>query len=633
VKNQCICNPLCPQKHKSKKIPPTLINLPRKSKSEEEPPDPNPNPHPTQDQEEASSEATLETELTKSSAQLEESKASPKALPSKSEEPPKTHTLESKLVFRIKEKKGEDLCQLRLKLSISKSKIKKGNVYLLVNQMIGQNRRFLYRSESIDRSSTKQNPVSPNIDFEPILFFSDMFEGNWQNKVLLFEFYHKKKLTEIKNDLLVHKILDFQTIFGTQSAGKPQGEYAEMTVEKSSDSRKLGKILIQEAQVEPVLTFADLLFSGVRFIPVLAVDFSLGNLTFDSQKCVHHLSKSKPNSYVFLMNLIWQLIAPFCKDKIAGYGFGAKWIPKKGNTLDGFALNGDFENPFVDNVDSLIEEYRNCLKKVEISLPVNFRRIIRLARNMARNHMHSSKQPKSYYVLYILTAGVIDDFEESLHELMKCVDLPLSIVIVKVGNIQMTDVNDIFELKKHCIEKCNQINNEHRRFISCVDFQSCLPYMGQYEREESSDQIDRFAYKLIGSIPPQMLVFFKQVKRKANAQTPDGYEEQVEQIQQIEQKHFEEEKKDSIGSQKEVNEKAKERKEDEESKVSENPNIADRLQFFIPEYFSKLKISFIKKLKEAEISDEDIELLLKQKLPEDEIHLAQLTLARIKQNS
>lgn len=43
-------------------------------------------------------------------------------------------------------------------------------------------------------------------------------------------------------------------------------------------------------------------------------------------------------------------------------------------------------------------------------------------------------QIHNYYVLVLLMAGVIDDLESSLNELLRAKDIPVSIVIVKVGN-------------------------------------------------------------------------------------------------------------------------------------------------------------------------------------------------------
>ncbi len=42
-------------------------------------------------------------------------------------------------------------------------------------------------------------------------------------------------------------------------------------------------------------------------------------------------------------------------------------------------------------------------------------------------------QIRNYYVLVLLMAGVIDDLQESLNEILRAKDIPISVVIVKVG--------------------------------------------------------------------------------------------------------------------------------------------------------------------------------------------------------
>ena len=43
---------------------------------------------------------------------------------------------------------------------------------------------------------------------------------------------------------------------------------------------------------------------------------------------------------------------------------------------------------------------------------------------------HEGGHALSYFVVYILSAGLIDDLEDSIRELTKVINLPISIVIV-----------------------------------------------------------------------------------------------------------------------------------------------------------------------------------------------------------
>ena len=43
------------------------------------------------------------------------------------------------------------------------------------------------------------------------------------------------------------------------------------------------------------------------------------------------------------------------------------------------------------------------------------------------------KNVKNYYVLVLMMAGCIDDFKDSLNELLRAADLPISVIVVKMG--------------------------------------------------------------------------------------------------------------------------------------------------------------------------------------------------------
>jgi hypothetical protein len=46
---------------------------------------------------------------------------------------------------------------------------------------------------------------------------------------------------------------------------------------------------------------------------------------------------------------------------------------------------------------------------------------------------------RNYYVLVLLMAGVIDDLEEAVNEVLRAKDIPVSIVIVKIGKQEESD--------------------------------------------------------------------------------------------------------------------------------------------------------------------------------------------------
>lgn len=73
---------------------------------------------------------------------------------------------------------------------------------------------------------------------------------------------------------------------------------------------------------------------------------------------------------------------------------------------------------------------------MKLALPVNFRDIIKLVCDLAQIEFGTAsdiKYIKNYYILVILMAGVIDDFEDSLNQILRAAHLPVSVMVIKIG--------------------------------------------------------------------------------------------------------------------------------------------------------------------------------------------------------
>jgi len=78
---------------------------------------------------------------------------------------------------------------------------------------------------------------------------------------------------------------------------------------------------------------------------------------------------------------------------------------------------------------------------VELSLPVNYQDVLELASEYA-NYEKENYEVRNYFVLIYVSVGVIDDFENTLKRLKAINDLPLTVIMVRVRNMQTEDTND-----------------------------------------------------------------------------------------------------------------------------------------------------------------------------------------------
>jgi hypothetical protein len=89
---------------------------------------------------------------------------------------------------------------------------------------------------------------------------------------------------------------------------------------------------------------------------------------------------------------------------------------------------------------------------------------------------------KNYYVLTLLMAGIIDDIEDSINEILRAAELPISVVIIRVGDSANADADTfkLFETKKSIFDKCERV------FIEMMDF-SQYKAKPKQKVEESKD--------------------------------------------------------------------------------------------------------------------------------------------------
>ena len=76
--------------------------------------------------------------------------------------------------------------------------------------------------------------------------------------------------------------------------------------------------------------------------------------------------------------------------------------------------------------------YKQALANLQLYGPTNFAEFINKTADVVRA-AHISQQEQQYFVLLVLTDGVITDMEDTVSAIVAASELPLSIIIVGVG--------------------------------------------------------------------------------------------------------------------------------------------------------------------------------------------------------
>ena len=242
------------------------------------------------------------------------------------------------------------------------------------------------------------------------------------------------------SDIVEHSVnqSDFMSVEPslTQSLGKNPDEVSSLKVNLFSPDRsqQIGMISLKHIQCRRRTSFLNLVAdSVVQIVPMVGIDFSMSNLTFDERKSIHSNNEDRPNEYRDLLQAVskaFKLIAP----SALFYGFGANSVMKVTEVSDLFAGTGDLLNPIV-MIDNLEKEYYAALRRVELNLPVKHSSLIQKALDFAERSLdHFQKDEHqnslSYFVVYIFTAGIIDDIDACVSQLARALNLPISLCIV-----------------------------------------------------------------------------------------------------------------------------------------------------------------------------------------------------------
>ena len=90
--------------------------------------------------------------------------------------------------------------------------------------------------------------------------------------------------------------------------------------------------------------------------------------------------------------------------------------------------------------EGVLAAYNKSLNTVQLFGPTNISPVITHVARFASAHQSDAS---NYFVLLILTDGVIADFNETMEALINASSLPMSVLIVGVGDEDFSAVNKV----------------------------------------------------------------------------------------------------------------------------------------------------------------------------------------------
>ncbi|RDD40595.1 Copine-8 [Trichoplax sp. H2] len=201
--------------------------------------------------------------------------------------------------------------------------------------------------------------------------------------------------------------------------------------EKKKKYKNSGEIQITKLEILEQPSYLDFIRGGMQVNFTVGIDFTASNGDPRRANSLHYNVPGQENLYMKALKAVGEVCQEYDTDKMfPALGFGAR-LPN-GVVSHEFYLNGTPDNPYCSTVDGVLNAYLMSINSVQLYGPTNFAPIINhVARFAATSHQNPGS---SYCVLLMLTDGVISDMVQTKEAIVNASYLPLSIIIVGIGN-------------------------------------------------------------------------------------------------------------------------------------------------------------------------------------------------------
>ncbi|KAM9845520.1 copine-8 isoform 2-T2 [Aulostomus maculatus] len=294
---------------------------------------------------------------------------------------------------------------------------------------------------------------------------------------------------------------EFSTSYRELSRGQSQFNVYEVVNPKKKGKKKKylnsGTVTLLSFLVDIEVTFLDYIKGGTQINFTVAIDFTASNGNPAQPTSLHYMSPYQLNAYAMALKAVGEIIQDYDSDKMfPALGFGAK-LPPDGRVSHEFALNGNPQNPYCAGIDGVMEAYYQSLKSVQLYGPTNFSPVV----NHVARYAASVKDGSQYFVLLIITDGVISDMAQTKESIVNASCLPMSIIIVGVGPAEF---DAMIELDGDEIRISSRGRYAERDIVQFVPFRDYIDRTGNHILSMA-----RLAKDVLAEIPDQFLSYMR----------------------------------------------------------------------------------------------------------------------------
>ncbi|KAK0144908.1 Copine-8 [Merluccius polli] len=296
---------------------------------------------------------------------------------------------------------------------------------------------------------------------------------------------------------------EFSTSYREMSRGQSQFHIYEVLNPKKKGKKKKkkyqnsGTVTLLSCLVDSELSFLDYIKGGTQINFTVAIDFTASNGNPSQPTSLHYMSPYQLNAYTLALRAVGEIIQDYDSDKMfPALGFGAK-LPPDGRVSHEFALNGNPQNPYCSGIEGVMEAYYQSLKSVRLYGPTHFSPVI----NHVARYASAVTDGSQYFILLIISDGVITDMAQTKESIVNAASLPMSIIIVGVGPAEF---DEMIELDGDEERISSQGRLAERDIVQFVPFRDYVDRRGNHILSMA-----RLAKEVLAEIPDQFLSYMR----------------------------------------------------------------------------------------------------------------------------
>jgi hypothetical protein len=200
-------------------------------------------------------------------------------------------------------------------------------------------------------------------------------------------------------------------------------------------NKPAGQLQIR-AVTENNYTWLDYIFGGMEISLMVAIDFTASNGDPDSPTSLHY--KGAVNPYQKAISAVGSIVLQYDTDgKIPAYWFGGK-LSHEVSVRHCYPLSG--ADPEVSGMQGLLDNYCLALNNTTLYGPTYFSHVISEAVSAT---VDWTENQQKYAVLLIITDGAIGDMQDTIYQISRASQTPLSIIIIGVGNADFSQMEEL----------------------------------------------------------------------------------------------------------------------------------------------------------------------------------------------